>query len=173
MKRLNKTEHPGPRKMDAAYPTISHNAVVLLRGESAASDHRIAPMHGRVGCERRNSGQSNAELRKRRNEEAPPQPPNTSQKVPKNSAASFRDIKPSFVINAQACSWEPVDSLPSELRQPARIIYGCAMEMLLYPRSASQRQFGKVLEQGCAWQRAGQPTTCSPTACRRPRLGPN
>jgi hypothetical protein len=40
------------------------------------------------------------------NEEALPQPPNTSQKVPKNPAASFQDIKPSFVINAQACSWE-------------------------------------------------------------------
>src|ERR1700730_18091892 len=28
-----------------------------------------------------------------------PQPPNTSQKVPKNSATSFRDINPSYTIN--------------------------------------------------------------------------
>ena len=58
------------------------------------------------------------------------QVPPGERSSPKNSAASFRDIKPSFVINPQARSWEPADSLPSELRQPAHIICGCGMEML-------------------------------------------
>src|ERR1700731_4321311 len=31
-----------------------------------------------------------------------PQPPNTSKKVPKNSATSFRDINPSYTINLKS-----------------------------------------------------------------------
>src|SRR5258708_14375502 len=36
-----------------------------------------------------------------------PQPPKTSQKVPKNSAASFRDINPSFTINLKLLLGSP------------------------------------------------------------------